>query len=95
MKNPKLTIELVHNGAIIEIKDHVDFHDGNPISLVYEFDEDNKKGLLALLQQVDEFLIVDESPRDKERADIKLVHGYEYECTDADCEICKEAKHDM
>ena len=89
MKNPKLIIELTHNGAIIEIKDHADFNEGIPIKLVYEFDEDDKEGLLNLLWQVDEFLICDEGKYSQQRAHIELIHGENIDCKDKDCKICK------
>jgi len=90
MKNPKLIIELTNNGAVIEIKDHVDFNEGHPIKLVYAFDDDNKQGLLDLLWKVDEFLCVDEGKYSKERAEIKLVHGENVECKNKDCKICQD-----
>ena len=90
MKRPKLIIELMENGALVTIKNHADINgeDNKEMSMVYEFDEDNKEKLVELLYEVDNFCVCEEGKYSKERSEIKLVHGEKYDCKDDNCKIC-------
>jgi hypothetical protein len=90
MKKPKLIIDLTDNGAVLTIKDHLDFSESGETKLVYEFDEDNKEKLVDLLYQVDQFCMFGEGKYSKERAEIRLIHGEKYDCKDKGCKICHE-----
>lgn len=99
-KVPTLTIKKCKNGVVVLIKDHADFNEGQPENVVYTFGADNdddetgKQGLVDLLYLVDNFCVPDEGRYSKERAEITLVHGDKYDCTDPKCPICHETEED-
>lgn len=90
MRRPTLNIELTDNGAIVEIKNHADYNEGNPSKFVYAYDEDNRQSLLELMYVVNEFCDLSQGRYSKERIHVNLAHGDKYECIDANCPICKE-----
>lgn len=91
MPNPKLIIELTENGAVVEIKGHYDFNNGKSTKKVFKFDEEDKTGLVEMLQEIDYFCIIDEGRYDKQRVRIDLVHGDKHECPNPDtCPICNQ-----
>jgi len=75
-----ITIKSASNGAIVKYSKE---------TVIYKFDEDNKEELIEMLYDIlQEF---DNSTKhDKARIRIKLEHGYCYECTDKNCQICGE-----
>lgn len=91
MPNPKLIIELTENGAVVEIKGHYDFNEGKSTKKVFKFDEEDKKGLVEMLQEIDYFCMLDEGKYSKERVLVELEHGHAYECPDpTTCPICNK-----
>jgi len=76
-----IKIRPCQNGAYIQL--------GNETPVLYQFDEDDKKGLVEMLYEiVAEF---DSSGKyDRERIRIQLEHGSGYDCKDKQCPICLE-----
>ena len=90
----KITIHWAINGATV-IVDRQE-PETTPISEVYEFNDDNEdnctgiQGMVRLLHDLAEHLGVVGHKRSRERLKITVEHGYDYECSDKDCKICKK-----
>lgn len=91
----KITIVPARNGATVTV-DHED-EDSTPIRDVFAFDSEDEHigldGLVHMLYQIADELGSQGSKYSKERVEVRLVHGEDYECP-LGCNICKEDKDD-
>jgi len=91
----EIKIERVSNGAILTYTDYDGEGKACRERIVFKYDTDaevgNWEGLIDLLWQVAELLGILGSKYDKQRLEIRIVHGSSYVCKDKkNCEICKE-----
>jgi hypothetical protein len=70
------------NGVILEVP--------GEMPEVFEFDDQRRRRLMHLLCAVLEILGASGSKWDRERVEVRIVHGRGYECKDKSCEICGE-----
>ena len=76
----KIVIETTSNGSVVKYPE-------NKVS--YKFEENDLEGIQEMLYDILEEVSLCTSRYDKERIQIKIVHGDKYECKDKNCKICK------
>lgn len=81
----KITIERVDNGLVVDNcgTKHVFECEG-------DFGEDRMVGVRNALYTILESLGYYGSKHDKERVEVRIVHGENFDCTEPDCDICTE-----
>jgi len=88
----KITIIPARNGATLEVDPQE--LDSPVTQLVFEYDLEAAEadGLACLLREVVDSLGESGGKRDQARVVVGVEHGSDYECTDAKCKICRDAK---
>lgn len=78
----RITIETTDNGAVVKWREEGSY------MLSFKFDEDDQNDLVRLHYTINELVNGYGGKYDKQRVEIKVVHGSGYECKDNKCTIC-------
>ena len=92
MKQPKIEIEIADNGAVLTIKNHYDFNEGQTTILAYQFDEEDPDKLVDMLYTIRDVVGMTGGKYSVKRVQIQIEHGDHYDCKDKNCEICGRDK---
>lgn len=86
--NNTIKMEVASNGIIVTYKDDT------KKTIVYELeDQDNIQyfyRLMEMFRDIEDFSGIIYGKRSKYVLEMKIKHGYDYECNDKNCTICKK-----